>query len=551
MTDVAPAAIRYITDPKVDTYRNQLVMRGYHPGIFNLLKEVGGRYSSDAKGVVFPPYRSYGLWLKESFSDCRWTETAEALMEEPEFSSTITIHEPTEGWHKLYPYQKQAVDFLHKYRHGGLEALSPGLGKTAVSLIAADMLDLTNVLIVAPLSLLRTWEKETKKWTHRVLERRWGSPPPSADAMKGAKAKGTYNWIVTNYDTVVRDVEYRRRIWDLVIFDESVLLKNRKTKRFASAKELVQFSRRVWLLSGSPTSKYADDLWGQLHLIDQNGWPSYWRFVSRCCYVEESVWGKKIVGTKPSINFPTEFSDIMFVRNQKDVLPDLPDMLFDPIEVDLRIDQIKAHRELVEGMVENLETGEEMKVPEKIAQLTRMQQVTSNLCNMGPEWNDSSGKVDMIMEMIENDAVEFPIIIWTHWIPGANSLTSRLKSDFKSLRVGQVNGRMDASVNEDTFERFKDGRLDVLVLALGVGKFGHTLVNARTVVYLDKTWDADAYNQSLHRVKRIGLTHSPRIISLNASGTVDDIVEANLVGKLGSIAKVSNADLKMMLKSLL
>jgi hypothetical protein len=109
---------------------------------------------------------------------------------------------------------------------------------------------------------------------------------------------------------------------------------------------------------------------------------------------------------------------------------------------------------------------------------------------------------------------------------------------------------MDKDEVDDLFEAYKSGKVKALVLSLGVGKFGHTLTNTLTAVYLDKTWEADPWVQSLRRIKRIGLTHSPRVISIVCPGTVDDIVEENLAGKAVNIAHVTNSNLATMLRTL-
>jgi hypothetical protein len=70
------------------------------------------------------------------------------------------------------------------------------------------------------------------------------------------------------------------------------------------------------------------------------------------------------------------------------------------------------------------------------------------------------------------------------------------------------------------------------------------------VYYADRSWDADDIVQSLRRVRRIGLTHSPVLIVPRCPGTIDDLVEKILEGKLTSISNVSNADLVELLRSL-
>jgi hypothetical protein len=72
----------------------------------------------------------------------------------------------------------------------------------------------------------------------------------------------------------------------------------------------------------------------------------------------------------------------------------------------------------------------------------------------------------------------------------------------------------------------------------------------RTIIYVDKTWNADDYFQSLHRVRRIGLEHRPVVVTLRAPGTVDELVEENLEGKLGGISRITRSSLRELLLGL-
>jgi hypothetical protein len=86
---------------------------------------------------------------------------------------------------------------------------------------------------------------------------------------------------------------------------------------------------------------------------------------------------------------------------------------------------------------------------------------------------------------------------------------------------------------------------------LGVGKFGHTLINTQSAIYVDRTFDGDAFYQSLHRLERFGLDHSPQVIVLRVPGTVEEFnVEENLAGKMETVAHITEADLASLLRSL-
>lgn len=511
--------------------------------------------------------------------------------------------EEHDAWEDLYPFQQEAVRYMVSNPHRGtILALEPGLGKTPVAAVAADVLGATKILIVAPLTLAKNWIREFDSWStmyrswsratrgekdpktecvvcnHEVLfephfydETRtkkyprgkrveWGKNKDDEEVYQLSNPRHAKQWILEGpkehdkkKDKEVparkRKIELRPSYdqdWDIIIVDESVLLKNRKAVKVDLLEDLIPYAGQVWLLSGSPTAKFRNDLWPQVKLIMPRGFRSYWRFTEFFCVVDKNQWGWKVTGDRPDHDPREYLRDFMFLRSQKEVLPDLPDYIYDPIELDLNPDQQRAFREMFEEWRTDL-GSERIEAPNAVAQLTRLAQITSNLINISKK--RSSAKEDLLMTLIAEDDIRFPLLIWTWWVPTAWSIYERLY-DKTDLAVDVIVGDMDAEIKDGNLSAFQDGKLDVLVLQMGVGKFGHTLTNSRTVFYHDRHFDSDAYFQSLRRVRRIGLYHKPRLIVPRAPFGSDPIVELNLSGKLQSIARLGNRDLKELLDSL-
>lgn len=511
------------------------------------LKDLGGKWTG--KVWTFPATTLNAWTLKESTPDLELVGGAKDLVEGWGFKHQELDLDAIREWSpeyadklaSLFPYQRTAVEFLLSSPHGGsLLRIFPGGGKTAVASLAA-VLSLTQdakVLVVAPLTLLRTWEREFLKWTGHVgwLERRHGQDP------------GT-GWTLTNYDTVVRRPAYQNVKWDLVILDESVLVKNRMTKRFKALQAIRKRGAKFWLLSGSPTTRFADDLFTQMALLEPSAFRSYWRFTNRYVYVEDGVWGKTLLGTREDRNIRRDLADLMWGVNQDEVLPDLPDFLYDTIEVELSGQQLRMYKMMEREFVLLLESGKELSASTKLSQLIRLQQVVSDVGNVDPDIS-LSAKIDVIEDLVNAGALDYPAIVWTHWTTGAENLAQRLSLKGTEVRIGVVNGKLKPEENEQTTEAFRQGDLDILVLSLGVGKYGLTFTNTKTIIYMDRTWDADAFFQSAFRVRRIGLTHRPRHVTLKAVGTVDELIEDNLAGKMATISKVTNEQLAKLMKGL-
>lgn len=438
----------------------------------------------------------------------------------PDLSGALLRAYPIVDDPRLYDYQREAAGRLANAPHGQIAIVPPGAGKTAAAIAAADSLPgEPSVLVVCPSSLVPNWWREIEKW--------------------GSRESGT-QWAVESWDKVSRlaKMEPKKWMWewDIVILDESVLGKSRGSQRYKNLRRVRKYWGRVWLLSGSPTTRYADDLWTQLNLIWPKAFPSYWRFAKRYCTVEETVWGDKVTGNRKGMDVTADNADLIFVMN-----PDLglPEYIFETVDVTLGPRQRTAYASMAADFIAELSDGTEVISQNEIGRLGKLQQITS-------WWDGESAKHDELLRRLEQE--EGPHLVWTHWAESAAALVDRLNGT--SLRIGHVGGVTRKADREVIFKEFREGRLDVLVLSIGVGKFGHTFTNVKTMWYVDKTWAADDYFQSLRRVRRIGLKHRPKVITLRAPGTTDEMVEANLEGKLGGISRLTRSDLAELLRGL-
>ncbi len=435
---------------------------------------------------------------------------------------------------RLYDFQRDAVGRLLVARHGLLVCLSPGLGKTAVAIRAADtMVPDDQVVVVVPASLLPTWQRELATWSTVPGEVYVARGAIDHDALEAAR------WILMSWDGARRHhAVWTRARWPLWILDESVLTKSRSSQRFKALKKIRSRVGRFWMLSGNPTTRYADDLWAQLSLLWPKAFPSYWRFAERYCIVEENVWAKSVVGNRRNRDVMADASDLVLVVNQEDVL-ELPEYLFETVDVTLGTAQRREYDRMEKQFIAELEDGEKVIAKNEVARLMKLQQIASF-------WDGNSAKHDTLIEMLPS--YEGPHLIWTHWREGAEALWTRLIAE--GYAAAWVSGADGMKERDQTLEDFKKGLVEVLVLSIGVGKFGHTFTNAKTVWYVDKTWAADDYFQSLRRVRRIGLEHRPVVVTLRAPGTADVLVEDNLAGKLSGISKITKSRLAELLKGI-
>jgi superfamily II DNA or RNA helicase len=328
-------------------------------------------------------------------------------------------------------FQKQAIAFITK-RKRALLALAPGLGKTLCAVMGAEQIKASRILVISPLTLMRNWRAEIKKWSGNNSAI-WYKDP--------AKWERPEKWVITNYDTAIRHIMLLRDCaFDVIVVDESVLVKNRKAKRSNKVDMITDGVENVWLLSGSPTTKFYDDLYQQLYILNHRRFPSYWRFAETYCVIERNQWGTAIINNvrNADILLKHDLEDIYFARTQGQVL-DLPDWIFDNYEVPMSDLQYKLYLEMELIFKATLPEGDEILAPNVLAQLIRLVQFASNPMLVGGP--DISTKWDSVSELLEYE--NKPALIWTSFKRTAEYMQDKLS---KHYRVRALTG--------DTKERY-------------------------------------------------------------------------------------------------
>src|SRR3990167_1649810 len=434
----------------------------------------------------------------------------------------------------LFPDQKDAVRFMIKPyqndgRRRGLLAMAPGCGKTATAIFAATELG-GRTLVVCPLSLTRNWKKEIKHWISKESMIWHGEvTDPSG-----------YDWVITNYDTIVGnaveyDVKYEWKgskkvkvkynwrtvypfgdFFDNLIFDESILIKNRKAQRVDAMRALSQDIKNVWELSGSPASRFLDDMWSQFHILDPKRFSSYWRFADQFCILEKNQWGTAIVGNKDDSHdrIKNLYRDIYFSRTQEEML-NIPDWIFEDIEIQMSDYQENMYNQMESSFIAELPDGDEVLAPNILSQMIRLVQIASNPVLI--EGNNDGAKWKVLPEVLEYTTS--PHIIWAVHKITVSQISDVLKN--LKYKVGILTGDTPEQNRQGIIDGFQSGNLDIIVSHPGVGRFGHTLTRARTAIYLERSYDGDHYYQSLYRIKRIGTTLSPHVVHLIAARKED------------------------------
>lgn len=446
--------------------------------------------------------------------------------------------------HRLFPHQRSAVQFLIETPYSFL-ADDMGLGKTLSVLSAYAALRRTDgyqlLLVVCPNSLVRNWLREAAMWF----------PQLRAAAISGDKNQKAWalrllssgsseqEVVIVNYEGVrlpyvtseLRRITSERRT--LLCLDESQRVKNHAAKTFKAITEIAPGCARRVLLSGTPTPKDVSDLWAQVKILD-NGerfGKSFYRWLAKVA------------------ELGTEFSDFavkkwhdaeveeailraqeLMLRRKKEKVISLPAKTFSLREVELLGSQRERYEEIRESLMLRMRSlsGEQFvrEITNILEEYLRAVQIASNPRLIDPEWKGEPAKfleLDEIVSEVVRERGE-KIVVWTNYLGNVRELCQR----YADLGAAPFSGEVPPSERERTVRAFQEADSPKILVAVpAAGGVGITLTAAQTAVYIDKTWNAEHWMQSVDRIHRIGQRGTVNVISLLGC-KVDEIIHWNL-----------------------
>jgi len=444
---------------------------------------------------------------------------------------------------KLWPFQRVSADCLTKFKRT-LLASDMGTGKTATAIIAVEeSMENDKVLVLCPNSLKTWWKNEKNTWTAFPNQ-----PTTVVETKNRRDALAAYDggWIIANYaqiraeaksigqqsisqkfdiDTLREQSLYFVNTWDWLILDEAQTIRNRKTQIAFLTKQL-RF-KNCCLLTGTPFSNNPSELWSLLNFLEPERYTSYWRFFEFYVSYSEDYWGtRKIIGVKRPKLLRRELAPRMIRKTKAEVMPFLPEKLFQTISLELLPKQEKHYDDMAKRFYIELSETKKLYAVNVISMITRLRQILSTPANF--DLPDESAKLDAAMDIVLG--THNIIVIFTAFRKTVDALCKRLvKAEISHTRIW---GGMTSEEISQEEARLNTGGVRVLVATLQSGGVGLNLVGANTAIFVDKWFNPEKQTQAEDRLHRGGQTQKVHIISLYCPNTVDDLVEAILVGKI-------------------
>jgi SNF2 family DNA or RNA helicase len=403
----------------------------------------------------------------------------------------------------------------------------PGLGKTAQALTTARNLTTGEILIVSPKVAFSSWMRQSARWLEETPVLWWGNKAATQELWQRYKAERRARnakaaILLTNYHALP-DLLARQVYWGAIIFDESHLMRNRKSHFFINAKKLV--SPYVLQLTGSPIVNEVNDLWTQLNLLDEKKWNNFYSFQATFNKSYSGQFARVNYGVKNDDRLRKEIAPFFIRRHKEDVIKELPAKAREAIEYDLTSHQRSLYESLTEDWIAALSNGEHILAPNRVAQIVRLRQVLISPALLGDP-DSRSGMLDSLREIVslEHDAKR-AVAIFTPYaraIPlikavlteGANPLVPQTVV----IQGGMTPKELDR--RQKYFMEARDHR--VTLLATIQSATSYDAYRASTAIFLGSHWHPTANEQSEDRLHRLGQTDSVRCLYFMAPDTIDE-----------------------------
>jgi len=493
----------------------------------------------------------------------------------------------------LYRHQISGVKHLVAKRGVAALLFDPGTGKSAVVITYAALLAMklqreVKVLVLAPLSALDSWTSQIERWTPGGVsyqsEALGGSIKRKADVLAArgrkpykkpqsgsVKGHGTYwhgskwctshvaedrggdakvTWLQMNYDSLrsrsaitktknASDLivdAVRRYDPDLIVFDESHLLKGPTSNTSRTAARLVDIAPRRVLLTGTVMPHSPLDVWSQWRIMDPMSFfvmtshgkqpMSFTAFKSRYAILG-GFYGKEVLGFRRLDEMREIMSHRALVVRKEDAL-DLPAYQDIEVPVHLSTREQRSYDDMKKQLATMLADGKLASAPNRLTQMMRLRQITAGFLpddtgNLTP-LGDSKVRV---IDSLVNDTLagEKRVVVFSHFRPEIDKLSQALART--GTQVMTITG--DTSPQERTRmrQRFGSSSTERMVMVAQTATMSmavNELVTASHAIFASLSLQRDTQIQARDRLHRIGQNRHVTYYYALAPKTVDTVI---------------------------
>lgn len=458
----------------------------------------------------------------------------------------------------LKPGQVASIEkVLHGLRHGAvtgkgtargvLLADEQGTGKTAVSVVAANVMQFRRVLIVCPASLRAVWDTQIRIWQTRynliyhLTASNIGLYAP--DFLPNLRS----GWVIINYDIVHKYPGLKDSPWDLLICDEAIALKSYQARRTTAVfggrynrkrVEPIEATKYL-LLSGTPMPNRIEEIATLVEVLDPDNW-SFKQLIQEC-YDENAEFdrNRRVDGYvdegKLHILQHKLRSTVMVRCLKEDVLPNLPPKSYETALVPLKwssvlgmeFGRMKRSRLILMHKLRRAKGA----IREALqAELQGLQETMAHMAGA------SSFKIDAVVEFLLAQTEK--VVVFAYHRELIEEYAEQLRQAGRG--VVTLTGSNTRHTKE-VVEAFQTNpRIQYFIGNMKVAGQGITLTVSCLSVFAELDWSLGVMEQAEDRVHRIGQAKPVRIVYFVLQGSLDPIMVDALHRKAALSRKALN-----------
>ena len=449
------------------------------------------------------------------------SEVRNILSDIKNFKNSDTPIESING--ELREYQKDGVrwlSILYSNHLCGVLADDMGLGKT-IEVIAflKGIKKNAPILIVSPKSLIFNWLNEFAKFDPEAkVKAIYGVKKDREKIIKNIKDDEKVIYL-TSYDSLRQDEElYVDKKFEVMILDEAQAIKNSRAKKTITVTHINSEVRFV--LTGTPIENSILDLWSIFNFL----MPGYLGDIESFKTLYENS------GEEIKARLRKKIAPFILRRNKKDVLKDLPPKYELIISSEMNSSQKKvyeAHRVEARNILKN--GGKAFDV---LYLLTRLRQICIDPSLFVDNYHDGSGKIDTLMEIIEDKIADgHRMLIFSQFVKALELVEIKLRE--KDIDYLKITGQTPGEERVEITNKFNSNkRYKIVLISLKAGGTGLNLIGADTVIHLDPWWNVAAQDQASDRAHRIGQEKNVEVIKLICEDSIEQrVVELQNIKK--------------------
>lgn len=424
---------------------------------------------------------------------------------------------------KLHEYQQQAVDELTDMPKANLFA-GMGLGKTVMALTyCADMLDtfeVNKILVLAPVRVAKSvWKQEAAAWPHLRHLKIGVCLNNNRDKMLHDDSFDIYVASIHSITQIINVHEDRWK-WDMLVIDESSLLKSHRTKRFKTLRKALKNFSRLLLLTGTPVTNSLRDIWSQVFLIDEGErlGKSYIMFEGE--YFIQNPYNRYDITPKTGSleKIQAAIRDVC-VNITPDNYFDMPEKIEKSEFCDTPEELFAQYKDFAETAVLSLLTENVVAVNAGVLANKLLQFCSGAVYIETGEYRRLHDyKLNLLQEIVESFSHE-PIIIAYNY-----------KHELARIRKLLPTAVLLKGQNE--IDAWNNGEIPILVCHPRSCGYGVNLQKGGSVlIWYTLPWSLELYDQMIARIYRQGQKHTTRVVKLLMPGTIDERVLSTLSNK--------------------